>query len=303
MRWEAYGYKSRPKLATKIAEKLGAASLLLRFETLAQLTAPELREVMIYSEDIVGTTILKINGQKYFDAAVCNKTIIPVPRQPNSNHNALPQRNNFKATYKYPNKSQHYPQQTANYPNRLPFRGHHQRGAPSGETEELTSDSEPEVTNQIQEHQLQETTSQMLTPEKRPNLSHSPLTSTDQPGARLLAFHNAWRAAPPGIYSIAKKGFHWTWKLQPPTLKYPTQIATNQNADLNLAIENLIKIRAIYQVPLQPCFLSPIFLVPKRTGGYRLIINLKQLNKFIEVPHFHMTNHVPLAAMRKHQHG
>ena len=169
----------------------------------------------------------------------------------------------------------------------------------SGETEELTSDSEPEVTNQIQEHQLQETTSQMLTPEKKLDLSHSPPTSTDQPGARLLAFHNAWRAAPPGIYSITKKGFHWTWKFQPPTLKYPTQITTNQNADLNLAIENLIKIRVIYQVPLQPCFLSPIFLVPKRTRGYRLIINLKQLNKFVEVPHFHMTNHVSLAAMLK----
>ena len=112
MRWEAYGYKSRAKLATKITKKLGAASLLLRFETLTHQTAPQLREVMIYSEDIVGTTILKINGQKYFDAAVCNKTIIPVPRQPNSNHNALPQRNNFKAPYQYPNKSQHYPQQT-----------------------------------------------------------------------------------------------------------------------------------------------------------------------------------------------
>ena len=139
----------------------------------------------------------------------------------------------------------------------------------------------------------------MLTPERKLDLSHSPPTSTDQPGARLLAFHNAWRAAPPGIYSITKKGFHWTWKLQPPTLKYPTQIATNQNADLNLAIENLINIRAVYQIPLQPCFLSPIFLVPKRTGGYRFIINLKQLNKFIEVPHFHMTNHVSLAAMLK----
>ena len=93
---------------------------------------------------------------------------------------------------------------------------------------------------------------------KKLDLSHSPPTSTDQPGARLLAFHNAWRAAPPGFYSITKKGFHWTWNLQPPTLKYPTQITTNQNADLNLAIENLIKIiRAIYQVPLQPCFLSP----------------------------------------------
>ena len=129
MRREAYGYKSRAKLATKIAEKLGAAYLLLRFETLAQQTAPELREVMIYSKDIVGTTILKFNGQKYFDAAVCNKTIIPVPRLPNSNHNTLPQRNNFKAPYQCPNKSHHYPQQTANYPNHLPFRGHHQRGA------------------------------------------------------------------------------------------------------------------------------------------------------------------------------
>ena len=205
MRWEAYGYKSRAKLATKIAKKLGAASLLLRFETLTHQTAPQLREVMIYSEDIVGTTILKINGQKYFDAAVCNKTFIPVPRQPNSNHNALPQRNNFKAPYQYPNKSQHYPQQTANYLNRLPFRGHHQRGAPFrgnrgtnlrfGARGYQSNSRAPAPGNYKSNADSR----------KKLDLSHSPPTSTDQPGARLLAFHNTWRAAPPGIYSITKK--------------------------------------------------------------------------------------------------
>ena len=121
MRWEAYGYECRAKLATEIAEKLEAACLLLCFETVAQQTAPELREIMIYSEDVVGTTILKINGQKYFDAAVCNKTLIPVSRQPRPNHNAFPQRTNFKAPYQHLNKSQHYSQQAANYPNCLPF--------------------------------------------------------------------------------------------------------------------------------------------------------------------------------------
>lgn len=35
-------------------------------------------------------------------------------------------------------------------------------------------------------------------------------------------------------------------------------------------------------------FLSTLFLVPKKDGGQRPVINLKNLNSFVEVPHFKM---------------
>ena len=41
--------------------------------------------------------------------------------------------------------------------------------------------------------------------------------------------------------------------------------------------------------PVQPCedqFVSPIFLEPKPDGSFRLILNLKALNKFLTAPHF-----------------
>ena len=35
-------------------------------------------------------------------------------------------------------------------------------------------------------------------------------------------------------------------------------------------------------------FISPIFVTPKSDGGYRLILNLKNLNEYIDIEHFKM---------------
>ena len=40
--------------------------------------------------------------------------------------------------------------------------------------------------------------------------------------------------------------------------------------------------------PLSPGFYSPLFVVPKKTGGYRLIFNQKNLNQFIITHRFKM---------------
>ena len=49
--------------------------------------------------------------------------------------------------------------------------------------------------------------------------------------------------------------------------------------------------KAIVQVNDFPSLcLSPIFVVPKRSGGLRVILNLKQLNLFIPPQHFRMEN-------------
>ena len=54
-------------------------------------------------------------------------------------------------------------------------------------------------------------------------------------------------------------------------------------------IESLLKKRALEQVSgRSPGFYSHLFTVPKRSGGFRPVIDLKALNRFIICPHFHM---------------
>ena len=44
----------------------------------------------------------------------------------------------------------------------------------------------------------------------------------------------------------------------------------------------------VAQPPLEGGFHSTLFLVPKKDGGQRLVINLKALNEFVTVPNFKM---------------
>jgi hypothetical protein len=58
---------------------------------------------------------------------------------------------------------------------------------------------------------------------------------------------------------------------------------------MNLAIQNLINLGAITECQqTNDQFLSKIFLTPKSNGGYRFILNLKGLNKFVAKSHFKM---------------
>lgn len=67
------------------------------------------------------------------------------------------------------------------------------------------------------------------------------------------------------------------------------KIRVNKNNSIQLkeAIESLLNIGAISRC--KPCvgqFLSSYFLVQKSNGGRRFVLNLKNLNKFIELSHF-----------------
>ena len=68
-----------------------------------------------------------------------------------------------------------------------------------------------------------------------------------------------------------------------------------QSLEVQVQVQSLLDLGAIYEVPLQPCFLSRIFVVPKEPSGSRLILNVSDLNKFIQVPSFKMSNHVTLS--------
>ena len=165
MRWNAYGYKSMAKMAIRIAEKLGAASLLLRMEATAQQTAPETADLLVYNQDIVSTTIFKLSGQQFFDAAVANKTLKPVKRFSQGNTSTQSQRNNNRGNQfnqeSSPFKRPYSQENPTRFP-RLPFRGQRfrfpppQRGGRGGNTRFTTRNYQPTNRNfprQRLEHQ------------------------------------------------------------------------------------------------------------------------------------------------------
>ena len=95
--------------------------------------------------------------------------------------------------------------------------------------------------------------------------------------------------APASTRAIVKRGFHWEWISNPPALATPKLTAGPPL--LGEEVSKLLQKGAIYNVPLQPCFLANLFSVPKASGESRPIIDLSRLNKFVKAPHFTMTNH------------
>ncbi|TLY46172.1 MAG: hypothetical protein E6K54_08535, partial [Gammaproteobacteria bacterium] len=56
---------------------------------------------------------------------------------------------------------------------------------------------------------------------------------------------------------------------------------------INNLLNDLLKKGAICEVsPCKRQFISKIFLIPKPDGSFRLILNLKNLNEFIDTEHF-----------------
>ena len=67
------------------------------------------------------------------------------------------------------------------------------------------------------------------------------------------------------------------------------QLSLEQQDLVSTEVQAMIEKRAISGVqPDQRGFVSQIFLVPKKDGGHRPVVNLKALNKFIVEEHFKM---------------
>ncbi|CAD6227235.1 GSCOCG00006046001-RA-CDS, partial [Cotesia congregata] len=100
-----------------------------------------------------------------------------------------------------------------------------------------------------------------------------------------------------GIKAADKQATKSTWGYQipfkePPYQDTPPPEYHGNDKDLEITkseINKLLKIGAIE--PCEPTpgqFLSSFFTIPKPDGSYRFIINLKNLNKFIDLVHFKM---------------
>ena len=76
----------------------------------------------------------------------------------------------------------------------------------------------------------------------------------------------------------------------PPFNPPPRQprLSVEQQEILDLEVHNLLQKRVIEEYHNQGGFYSSPFIVPKKDGGWRTIINLKRLNRHLRVQHFKM---------------
>ena len=72
-------------------------------------------------------------------------------------------------------------------------------------------------------------------------------------------------------------------------VRKPLQFSCSETEKIDLEISALLDKEALHVVkPVSDQFISNLFLVPKRDGKFRPVINLKDLNIFLQYDHFKM---------------
>ena len=111
-------------------------------------------------------------------------------------------------------------------------------------------------------------------------------------GGRLAHFAEKWEEITDNkwVLSIIRNGFRIPFIKIPPLSSVPIRMSQSSSPFLREEIENLLNKRAVERVqnPGTPGFYSRIFLVPKKNGKYRLILDLSLLKRYIEKQAFKM---------------
>ena len=105
---------------------------------------------------------------------------------------------------------------------------------------------------------------------------------------RLRASLQHWSFASPMAQRVIRKGLTWKWVNKPPALSWPPP--STCRGRLTHHISRMLAEGIIAEVPLQRCYPSHLFTVPKTsdTGGERVVIDLSCLNLHINCPTFKM---------------
>ena len=96
------------------------------------------------------------------------------------------------------------------------------------------------------------------------------------------------------MVSILRQGYALTFRDRPPLSRRPLSFSDSRNPERDALIaEQFLKLldkRAIEEVrdPSTPGFYSRLFVVPKKTGGWRPVIDLSVLNTYMMIPKFKM---------------
>ena len=114
-------------------------------------------------------------------------------------------------------------------------------------------------------------------------------------GGRLQAFKVAWRSITSSTWVLrAVEGLRLALTDRPPLtsqgLEYDSAkgCGSHKAELIHKEVKALIDKKAIEKAPDSPGFYGRIFLVPKKSGGYRPVFNLKPLDAFIEMEKFKM---------------
>nr|XP_055041699.1 uncharacterized protein LOC129429202 [Misgurnus anguillicaudatus] len=128
------------------------------------------------------------------------------------------------------------------------------------------------------------------------NVANTLHALTHRPLRPLSQFLDAWKAIPgvsEWILSIIEHGYSLQFRRRPPRFKgVVSSLTAPQNAPiLRQEVQNLLAIGAIERVPhseLESGFYSRYFVVPKKDGGLRPILDLRPINRALRKRAFKM---------------
>ena len=122
-------------------------------------------------------------------------------------------------------------------------------------------------------------------------------------GARLALFKQAWEEITSDSWTlnIIRKGYLPEFKshLRPKLSLQPERFESARNPQKSIqlqgCVDQLLEKKAIVRVEtMSPSLYSNVFIVPKKNGQFRLVINLRQLNQLLLIPHFKMESSASL---------
>ncbi len=131
-------------------------------------------------------------------------------------------------------------------------------------------------------------------PPQNPNFSNGRYVEIDLAfpmsfGGQIARHLVAWKSITkdPWVLKTVSEGLLLDFVSEPYQSNIPGNAAMNstQWQLCDAEVSSLIEKGAIIESS-NPCFISGIFLIPRKTGGFRPIINLKGLNQFISYNHF-----------------
>ncbi|KAG0735317.1 hypothetical protein G6F57_014460 [Rhizopus arrhizus] len=146
---------------------------------------------------------------------------------------------------------------------------------------------------QIQQQQYQQKIKQPLS-----SIDTETTTTPDPVGGRLSKYFIEWTKISNNSYvnTIIQHGYRIPFHTSPPVTTTPTPITPFSNEQVPLidqAVQSLLQKAAIEPVSPQqvqeiPGFYSSLFVIPKKDDGIRPMFNLKNLNQYLDPPHFKM---------------
>ncbi|MBV2113508.1 MAG: reverse transcriptase-like protein [Candidatus Thiodiazotropha sp. (ex Ctena orbiculata)] len=110
-------------------------------------------------------------------------------------------------------------------------------------------------------------------------------------GGRLAHFAQNWQEITTNkwVLSVIKRGYKIPFTDLPPLSREPIFFSQSGRSELAEEVEKLLSKRAVERIqPESPGFYSRIFLVPKKNGKMRLIIDLSNLNNHVLIQSFRM---------------